>query len=197
MEAAAARMRVSRHTLGRVVAAGRKVVAEALVNGLALRIEGGDYTIAGPSSACLSLAAEVSDREMHTAQAPGAARINKERNMTKVAVTSEGPGLESMVDPRFGRAAGFVIVDIETMATEYVDNGGSQALAQGAGIQAASRIAATGADIVLTGFVGPKAFMALSAAGVKVGQDLDGISVGEAVARFKDGQVKIADKPNK
>ena len=33
----------------------------------------------------------------------------------KVAVSSEGPGLDSQVDPRFGRAGGFVIVDMETM----------------------------------------------------------------------------------
>ena len=35
----------------------------------------------------------------------------------KVAVSSEGPGLESQVDPRFGRAGGFVIVDMDTMMT--------------------------------------------------------------------------------
>ena len=50
----------------------------------------------------------------------------------KVAVSSEGPGLESMVDPRFGRAGGFVVVDMETMQADYVDNGASQAAAQGA-----------------------------------------------------------------
>ena len=33
----------------------------------------------------------------------------------KVAISSEGPGLESLVDPRFGRAGGFVIVDMDTM----------------------------------------------------------------------------------
>jgi predicted Fe-Mo cluster-binding NifX family protein len=37
------------------------------------------------------------------------------------------------VDPRFGRAGGFLVVDLESMATTYVDNGSAQALAQGAG----------------------------------------------------------------
>ena len=36
----------------------------------------------------------------------------------KVAVSSEGPGLESMVDPRFGRAGGFVVVHMETMQAD-------------------------------------------------------------------------------
>ena len=42
-EAAAGRMRVSRQTFGRILAAGRLQVAKALVEGLALRIHGGDY----------------------------------------------------------------------------------------------------------------------------------------------------------
>ncbi len=40
-EAAAARMGVSRQTFGRIVAAARAKVAEALVKGMALRIETG------------------------------------------------------------------------------------------------------------------------------------------------------------
>lgn len=116
--------------------------------------------------------------------------------MTKVAVTSDGPTLENMVDPRFGRAAGFVIVDLETMETRYVDNGGSQVMSQGAGIQAAENVANAGATVVLTGYVGPKAFNALTAAKIKVGQDVDNMTVGEAVAKFKRGEVVVADAPN-
>ena len=73
----------------------------------------------------------------------------------KVAVSSEGPGLESQVDPRFGRAGGFVIVDMDTMQADYVDNGASQAAAQGAGIQTAERLAGLGVQAVMSGYVGP------------------------------------------
>jgi predicted DNA-binding protein (UPF0251 family) len=45
MEDAAARMGVSRHTFGRILAVGRKAVADALVHGRALRISGGDYEV--------------------------------------------------------------------------------------------------------------------------------------------------------
>ena len=45
MEDAAARMGVSRHTFGRILAVGRKAVADALVHGRALRITGGDYEV--------------------------------------------------------------------------------------------------------------------------------------------------------
>ena len=46
-ETAAARMNVSRQTIGRVLAEAREVVAEALVVGKMIRIHGGAYTLAG------------------------------------------------------------------------------------------------------------------------------------------------------
>ena len=116
--------------------------------------------------------------------------------MEKIAISSEGPDLDARVDPRFGRAAGFAIVDPDTMAYEYVDNGTSQVMAQGAGIQAAEIVAATGARVLLTGFVGPKAFQALSAAGIKIGQNVDNLTVREAVKRFQAGDVPVAEAPN-
>jgi len=116
--------------------------------------------------------------------------------MEKIAVSSEGPDLDTRVDPRFGRAAGFVIIDPETLAFDYVDNGASQVMAQGAGIQAAEIVAATGARVLLTGFVGPKAFKALSAAGIKIGQNVDNLTVREAVKRFQAGDVPVAEAPN-
>lgn len=117
--------------------------------------------------------------------------------MNIIAISSEGPGLTDMVDSRFGRAAGFVVVDLDTMSMRYLENGGSQTMAQGAGIQTAERIADAGVDVLLTGVVGPKAFQALDAAGIRIGQDLAGLTVGEAVERYKSGQVPFADGPNK
>lgn len=117
--------------------------------------------------------------------------------MTKIAVTSEGPSLDDLVDPRFGRAAGFVVVDLNTMEHRYIDNGQSQVMAQGAGIQAAEMMAREAVDCLLTGFVGPKAFQALAAARIKVGQNLEGLTVRQAVERFKNGQVEMAQAANR
>jgi len=117
--------------------------------------------------------------------------------MRRIAVTSEGPTLDDQVDPRFGRAAGFVVVDLESMDTKYIDNGQSQVMAQGAGIQAAELIGRAGVNFLLTGYVGPKAFQALTAAGIKVGQNLEGLTVRQAVERFKTGQVEMAQTANR
>lgn len=167
-------MGVSRHTFGRMLTEARQAVAEALVHGHALRI---------------AESANVRPR-------PSDIFFYKEHNAMKIAVSSEGPGLDSMVDPRFGRAAGFVLVDSETLDNRYLDNGSSQVLAQGAGIETAQRVADAGADVVLSGYVGPKAFEALKAAGIQICQNLDGRTVREAVDLFRNGGVSAADAPN-
>lgn len=115
--------------------------------------------------------------------------------MAKIAVSSEGPGLEDMVDPRFGRAGGFVIIDTGDMETAYIDNGNAQSMSHGAGIAAAENIAKAGAEVLLTGIVGPKAFMALAAAGVRIVEGMEGLTVGQAVERYKSGDTVFADAP--
>jgi predicted Fe-Mo cluster-binding NifX family protein len=50
---------------------------------------------------------------------------------------------------------------------------------------------------VLTGYVGPKAFQALSAAGIAVIQNLENLTVRQAVERFNSGEVSPASQPNK
>ena len=117
--------------------------------------------------------------------------------MEKIAITSEGPTLDDRIDPRFGRAACFLIVDPETEELTCLDNGATQTLAQGAGIQSAEIVSRAGASVVLTGYVGPKAFQALEAAGIRVGQDLENMTAREALEKYKKGEVNIAAQPNK
>ena len=114
----------------------------------------------------------------------------------RIAISSEGPLLDDMVDPRFGRAAGFVLVDQAGEPSGYIDNGASQVMAQGAGIQAAQNLANAGVELVISGFVGPKAFQALSAAGIQIIQNVEDVTVGQAVERFTRGELTVADAPN-
>jgi predicted DNA-binding protein (UPF0251 family)/predicted Fe-Mo cluster-binding NifX family protein len=190
---AAERMQISRQTFGRILSEARKAVTEAIVKGLVLRIEGGEYRMAdsggGPSTACRDLDAPM--RGMVTTSQ------GDQKEMRKIAVSSEGSDLDGPVDPRFGRAAGFIIVDPDTMTSEYVDNAASQGMAQGAGIQTAELMTRHGVGVVLTGYVGPKAFQALSAAGIKIGQNLEDLSVRQAVEKYKSGQVSMAGGPNR
>jgi predicted Fe-Mo cluster-binding NifX family protein len=111
----------------------------------------------------------------------------------KVAVCSTGDTLDSPLDPRFGRCAGFVIVDTETFETGSAQNPGVQS-AQGAGIQAAQVIASLGVSAVIAGNFGPNAFQALSAAGIKVYTGASG-TVRDAVNQLNSGQLQEVSAP--
>jgi len=84
----------------------------------------------------------------------------------KVCVTSVGPDPSSQVDPRFGRAAYFLIVDTETNRVHCLDQ--ITATSQGAGVLVAQRVIDAGAATVVTGLIGPRAFDVLAAAGIEI-----------------------------
>ncbi len=113
----------------------------------------------------------------------------------KVAVTSQGSDLSSPVDPRFGRAKYFIVVDLDTDEFSVHDNAQNLNAAQGAGIQAGRTVVELGAGAVLTGNVGPKAFTTLQAGNVEVYPGASG-SVKEAVEEFKAGRLAGAKKAN-
>jgi len=112
----------------------------------------------------------------------------------KIAVSSSGNGLDSQVDPRFGRCAYFVIVETDDMGFEAFENG-SIAMGGGAGIQAAQFVASKGAKAVITGNVGPNAVQTLSAAGVETFVGQSG-TVREAMERYTKGKINSTSTPN-
>ena len=112
----------------------------------------------------------------------------------KIAVTSTGKTLDSQVDPRFGRAACFIIIDTETMDLNAIENE-SVAAAGGAGISSAKVVIDAGAEAVLTGNCGPNAEHTLTAAGLKLYTRVTG-TVAEAVELFKSGKLAEASGPN-
>ena len=113
----------------------------------------------------------------------------------KIAVTSQGKDINSELDPRFGRAKYFVVVDTETGEFSCVDNAQNLNAAQGAGVQAAQSVAKLQVSAVLTGHCGPKAFRVLEAAGITVYLGAGG-TVEDAVARLKAGEYQKASNPN-
>lgn len=114
----------------------------------------------------------------------------------KIAITATGNSLDSMVDPRFGRAAWFLIVDTATMQlTEAIDNTAGKEAAHGAGISAAAQVADKGVEALLTGRVGPKALPVLEKAGVQAVNDVSG-TIMDAINNFS-GQPKAAPRAEK
>lgn len=112
-----------------------------------------------------------------------------------IAVTALGENLDAEIDPRFGRAARFVLVDSESMAFRVVENQRSLNVPQGAGIQAAQTLANQGAEVLLTGNCGPKAFLILQAAGIKVVVGVKG-RVRDVVLNYLNGEYQHAVTAN-
>jgi len=111
----------------------------------------------------------------------------------RIAISSTGKKLESNLDPRFGRAAYFIIMDAETMDFKAVENSQNLNLPQGAGIQAGKTMADHHVDALITGHCGPKAFKVLQNAGVKIMTGAGG-KVSDAIDQFKKGELAIASE---
>jgi predicted Fe-Mo cluster-binding NifX family protein len=111
----------------------------------------------------------------------------------KIAISCVGDSLESKVDPRFGRCRSFIIYDDETRGFEVLENGGQYA-SGGAGSQAAETISNSGAEVVLTGNIGPKAYRALNAAGLSVFLEACG-TILEAIEDYREGNLKSSIGP--
>ena len=114
----------------------------------------------------------------------------------KIAITTETANLDSLFHPRFGRAANFVIVDSDTEEWEAYPNPALNA-SGGAGIQAAQFIAGHGAQAVISGDFGPKAYNALAAGGVQMylAAANKAVTARELLARYRQGQLNQVSAP--
>jgi predicted Fe-Mo cluster-binding NifX family protein len=116
-------------------------------------------------------------------------------NVMKIVITAEGPNMESPIDPRFGRAKYFLLIDSETGSSTAHDNAQNLNAAQGAGIQAAQNVVGLGAEAVLTGNVGPKAFATLQAGQVAIYTGATG-TVRDALDQWRSNKLQAAGKAN-
>jgi len=114
----------------------------------------------------------------------------------KIAVSASRPELDAEINPRFGRAPYFLIVQPDTLEFEAITNQDTLQIAHGAGIQAASLVAKHRPVAVITGNCGPKAYQTLQAAGIQVILGVSG-SVREAVQQYQQGKLGAAAAPNK
>lgn len=106
----------------------------------------------------------------------------------KIAISSQGENLSSLVDPRFGRCSYFLFIDSETEKFEALPNPALEAMG-GAGIQAAQILVDKGVEVVVTGNVGPNAFQTLKTADIKIFGGATG-TVKEALEKYKNGELK-------
>ncbi|MEW5869746.1 MAG: NifB/NifX family molybdenum-iron cluster-binding protein [Chloroflexota bacterium] len=112
----------------------------------------------------------------------------------KLLISVTSPELDAQVDPRFGRAAHFLVVEPETLEWSAFPNPALNA-AGGAGIQAAQFVTAQKCQAVVSGAFGPNAYDAFDAAGIPMYLFGSCRTAREVIERFKSGQLEQAVTP--
>lgn len=144
-------MNVARTTVQQVYTNARKKLADVLIDGLSLKIEGGDFSLCSgtPSSEDCSSCYKFRNTK------------SKGDNIMRIAVTYE----DGMIFQHFGHTSQFKIYDVEdgkVIASEVIDTNGS---GHGA---LAGLLNALNIDALICGGIGGGARMALDAAGIKL-----------------------------
>ena len=114
----------------------------------------------------------------------------------KIAISTSDGNLDAPFDPRFGRAAHFCIIDLETEEFDTYPNSAINATG-GAGVQAAQFIANHGAEAVISGNFGPNAYTTLDAAGIQMFRAPAGdtLTARDLLERYREGQLDQVTGP--
>ena len=147
-------MGIARTTVQLVYTSARRKLAEMLVEGRVLRIEGGDYRLCDGGTDCPRKHCYKQFYHKQYEKPKG------ENNM-RIAVTYEN----GLIFQHFGHTQQFKVYDVQEgniIASEVVDTNGS---GHGA---LAGVLSALGADVLICGGIGGGAQMALAAAGIRL-----------------------------
>ena len=169
-EQCAVSMQIARTTVQRIYEIARKKIADALIDGHPLRIEGGDFRICDGQSSDCNLGG-CYKQELYQKYA-----VEKGEGIMRIAVTYEN----GQIFQHFGHTETFKIYDVEegkVVHSEVVDTNGS---GHGA---LAGVLNALNADVLICGGIGGGAQTALAAAGIKLFGGVSG-DADEAVEAF-------------
>jgi len=160
---AAESMNISQSTFHRIIIQARKKISDALVNGKAIKIEGGNFIMK-----------------------------KKSVNNIKIAISSTSNSIEGDVDSRFGRCPFFLIVTLEKEELKFqaIENM-KKDMQGGVGIAIAQMLANENIDIVITKNIGPRALDVLKQFQIDVYQ-YEG-SIREAIKNFKEKKLKLIE----
>ena len=156
-------MRIARTTVQQIYAAARKKLADALVEGLPLRIEGGDFTLCNGNSAAYGC------RNCYQQKIHPMHEKPKGDHIMRIAVTYEN----GQIYQHFGHTAQFKLYEVEdgkVTAAEVVDTGDS---GHGA---LAGFLLRHGVNTLICGGIGGGAQAALANAGIQLFGGVTGIA---------------------
>jgi len=169
-------MDISRTTVQLLYASARKKIADALVDGAMLQIEGGDYRLCNGEAHCLNCQTCLKYQLNQQYQK------SKGDTIMRIAVTFE----DGQIFQHFGRTEQFKVYDAEdgkVISSEVVSTNG-----QGHGALAGV-LRALNADILICGGIGGGAQAALAANGIKLCGGVSG-DADQAVEAFLAGSLR-------
>lgn len=175
-EQCAQRMAVARTTVQQIYADARGKLADVLVDGRPLRIEGGDFRLCDGRSACCP--PDCFKRQVHQQH-----EKPKGEHIMRIAVTYEN----GQIFQHFGHTEFFKVYDVtdgQITASQVVSTNGS---GHGA---LAGVLTALNADLLICGGIGGGARMALDAAGIQLCGGVQG-DADQAVADYLSGKLNF------
>ncbi len=174
-EACGEQLGVGRTTAQKIYESARKKIADALVLGHSMRIEGGDFSL------CPGNAENCYKKDCIKRQINSEYMTEKGENIMRIAATYEN----GRIFGHFGHTEHFKVYDVtdgKIVKTEIIDTNGS---GHGA---LAGVLASVKADVLICGGIGGGAQMALADAGIKLYGGVSG-SADEAVEAFISGKL--------
>ena len=166
------RMAVARTTVQQIYTSARKKLADTLVEGVPLRIEGGQYRLCEGDCVCF-----------------GCAACHRKQGGKKMKIAIPLDENKQDVSVVFARAPYFLIHDAQTGKEEILENPAAEAQG-GAGLKAAQFVADQEADAMITVRCGENAADVLNTAQVTI-YEAQGKSAVENLAAWKEGKLEI------
>lgn len=113
----------------------------------------------------------------------------------KIAISTEGKTVDSVLDKRFGRCDYFQIHNTENGEVKVIENEGKIS-SGGAGIAASQQLLDEGIDVIITGNLGPNAFKIINKANIKAYQ-CDEVSISSVLEKYKKGELTELKMPGR
>jgi predicted Fe-Mo cluster-binding NifX family protein len=117
--------------------------------------------------------------------------FKKRSEELKICISATGNNLDAFLDPRFGRAMFFLIVDSNGKLIKAIKNTGEQAM-RGAGVTAAQIVADEKVDILITGNIGPNASIVLGTSKIKVFIGIPETPIIDVIKKYQENKLQEA-----
>jgi predicted DNA-binding protein (UPF0251 family)/predicted Fe-Mo cluster-binding NifX family protein len=170
-EEAARQMNVSRQTFSRILSAARRAVAQAVVQGQALCIEGGNYAVKKPEKTSLE-------------------KVKEHLMNAIVAIPSALPGgLNAELGAHFGHCELYTVVTLEQSEVKDVKILPNVPHQQEGCMAPVQHLASNGVQVLITGGMGIRPLMGFNQMGIEVFYGAGVQTVGQAVAALVEGKL--------